>query len=73
MTSTEIALDPEGRVQHVPGHILQRLLKLRNRSLQRADGPLSENPFGCDPDPDQVAIFLDTVFSWCEGLMGGYF
>jgi hypothetical protein len=33
------------------------------------DGPPSENPFGCDPDPDQIAIFLDTVFSWCEGLI----
>lgn len=33
------------------------------------DGPPSENPFGCDPDPDQVSIFLDTVFSWCEGLI----
>jgi len=33
------------------------------------DGPPAENPFGCEPDPDQVAIFLDTVFSWCEGLI----
>jgi len=33
------------------------------------DGPPAENPFGCDPDPDQVVIFLDTVFSWCEGLI----
>ncbi|NGQ93496.1 hypothetical protein G5V65_21730, partial [Rhodobacter sp. HX-7-19] len=35
------------------------------------DGPPSENPFGCDPDPDpeQIAVFLDTVFSWCEGLI----
>jgi len=33
------------------------------------DGPPAENPFGCDPDPDQIAIFLDTVFSWCEGLI----
>jgi hypothetical protein len=33
------------------------------------DGPPSENPFGCDPDPEQIAIFLDTVFSWCEGLI----
>ncbi len=33
------------------------------------DGPPSENPFGCDPDPAQIAIFLDTVFSWCEGLI----
>ncbi|WP_202908420.1 AAA family ATPase [Labrys sp. WJW] len=33
------------------------------------DGPPSENPFGCDPDPEQIAHFLDTVFSWCEGLI----
>jgi hypothetical protein len=33
------------------------------------DGPTSENPFGCDPDPEQIAFFLDTVFSWCEGLI----
>ena len=33
------------------------------------DGPPSENPFGCDPDSDQIAVFLDTVFSWCEGLI----
>jgi hypothetical protein len=33
------------------------------------DGPPSENPFGCDPDSEQIAIFLDTVFSWCEGLI----
>lgn len=33
------------------------------------DGPPSENHFGCDPDPEQIAVFLDTVFSWCEGLI----
>jgi hypothetical protein len=33
------------------------------------DGPPAENPFGCDPDPDQISIFLDIVFSWCEGLI----
>jgi hypothetical protein len=33
------------------------------------DGPPSENPFGCDPDPEQIAVFLDIVFSWCEGLI----
>lgn len=33
------------------------------------DGPPSENPFGCDPDPHQIAVFLDTVYSWCEGLI----
>jgi hypothetical protein len=33
------------------------------------DGLPSENPFGCDPDPHQIAVFLDTVYSWCEGLI----
>ena len=33
------------------------------------DGPPSGNPFGCDPDPEQIAAFLDIVFSWCEGLI----
>ncbi|MCC6007120.1 MAG: AAA family ATPase [Rhodobacteraceae bacterium] len=33
------------------------------------DGPPSENPFGCDPDPEQIAVFLDAVFSWCEELI----
>ena len=33
------------------------------------DEPPSESPFGCDPDPEQVATFLDVVFSWCEGLI----
>lgn len=33
------------------------------------DGPPSENPFGCDPDPEQITVFLDTVYSWCEGLI----
>jgi hypothetical protein len=33
------------------------------------EGPPSENPFGCDPDPEQITVFLDTVYSWCEGLI----
>jgi len=33
------------------------------------DGSPSENPFGCDPDRDQLSTFLDVVFSWCEGLI----
>jgi hypothetical protein len=33
------------------------------------DGPPPDIPPSCDPDPDQVAIFLETVFSWCEGLI----
>lgn len=33
------------------------------------DEPPSESPSGCDPDPEQVATFLEVVFSWCEGLI----
>ena len=33
------------------------------------DGPPPDIPSSCDPDPEQVAIFLATVFSWCEGLI----
>ena len=33
------------------------------------DGPPPDIPPSCDPDPDQVAIFLETVFSWCDGLI----
>ncbi|WP_375572826.1 AAA family ATPase [Seohaeicola saemankumensis] len=28
-----------------------------------------DDPFACDPDPGQIAVFLDTVYSWCEGLI----
>jgi hypothetical protein len=33
------------------------------------DGPPAEIPSDCDPDPGQICTFLDTVFSWCEGLI----
>ena len=33
------------------------------------DGPPTVTASGCDPDPDQISTFLDTVFSWCEGLI----
>ena len=33
------------------------------------DGPPPDIPPSCDPDPEQVAIFLETVFSWCDGLI----
>ncbi|SDF86049.1 AAA domain-containing protein [Rhodobacter capsulatus] len=31
------------------------------------DAPAVEDPFGVEPDPVQVATFLDVVFGWCEG------
>jgi hypothetical protein len=31
------------------------------------DAPQLEHPFGVEPDPVQIAIFLDVVFGWCEG------
>jgi len=33
------------------------------------DAPLVIDPFGVEPDRAQNAIFLDVVFSWCEGLL----
>ena len=33
------------------------------------DAAVSEDPFGVEPDPAQIAVFLDVVFSWCEGLI----
>jgi hypothetical protein len=33
------------------------------------DAPLQEDPFGIEPDPDQLATFLDVVFGYCEGLI----
>lgn len=33
------------------------------------DGPPTVTASGCDPDPEQISTFLDTVFSWCEGLI----
>lgn len=31
------------------------------------DAPQAEDPFGVEPEPVQIAIFLDVVFGWCEG------
>jgi hypothetical protein len=31
------------------------------------DAPTAEDPFGVEPDPVQIATFLDVVFGWCEG------
>ena len=31
------------------------------------DAPAAEDPFGVEPDPAQIATFLDVVFGWCEG------
>ena len=33
------------------------------------DAPLQEDPFGVEPDPAQLGIFLDVVFGYCEGLI----
>ena len=31
------------------------------------DAPSAEDPVGVEPDPVQIATFLDVVFGWCEG------
>lgn len=31
------------------------------------DAPAAEDPFGVEPDPVQIATFLEVVFGWCEG------
>jgi hypothetical protein len=33
------------------------------------DAPLQEDPFGIEPDTEQLGIFLDVVFGYCEGLI----
>ncbi len=33
------------------------------------DAPLQEDPFGIEPDADQLRVFLDVVFDYCEGLI----
>ena len=33
------------------------------------DAPLQEDPFGIEPDADQLNVFLDVVFGYCEGLI----
>ena len=33
------------------------------------DAPLQEDPFGVEPDAEQLGVFLDVVFGYCEGLI----
>jgi hypothetical protein len=33
------------------------------------DAPLIVDPFGVEPDREQIEIFLDVVFGYCEGLI----
>ncbi len=33
------------------------------------DAPLQEDPFGIEPDAEQLGVFLDVVFGYCEGLI----
>ena len=33
------------------------------------DAAPQEDPFGIEPDPAQLGIFLDVVFGYCEGLI----
>ena len=33
------------------------------------DAPLMEDPFGIEPDADQLNVFLELVFGYCEGLI----
>jgi len=33
------------------------------------DAPISDDPFGTEPDADQIATFLDVVFGYCDGLI----
>ena len=33
------------------------------------DAPMQEDPFGIEPDREQIAIFADVVFGYCEGLI----
>jgi len=33
------------------------------------DAPLEEDPFGVEPDAEQLGVFLDVVFGYCEGLI----
>ena len=33
------------------------------------DAPRIEDPFGIEPDREQIATFLDVVFGYCEGLI----
>ena len=60
---------PMGRTLPEAGAVSEDSILHFNPWMDFNDGPAAENPFGCDPDPDQIAIFLDVVFSWCEGLI----
>ena len=31
------------------------------------DAPVQADPFGAEPDSQQIAIFLDLVFGYCDG------
>ncbi|MFO1158460.1 MAG: AAA family ATPase [Reyranellaceae bacterium] len=31
------------------------------------DAPAQADPFGAEPDPEQIAVFLQVVFGYCEG------
>ena len=33
------------------------------------DAPISDDPFGIEPDAAQIATFLDVVFGYCDGLV----
>ena len=33
------------------------------------DAAVTDDPFGIEPDPGQIATFLDVVFGWCDGLI----
>lgn len=33
------------------------------------DAPIMTDPFGVEPDREQIAAFLDVVFSYCEGMI----
>ena len=33
------------------------------------DAPPQEDPFGVEPDAEQLGVFLDVVFGYCEGLI----
>jgi len=40
-----------------------------NPWLDYNDGPFTENPFGVEPDGEQIATFLDVVFGYSDGLI----
>ncbi len=40
-----------------------------NPWLDYNDGPFTENPFGVEPEGEQIATFLDVVFGYSDGLI----